>query len=146
MKTANFSATIATAEKVQAIDITQQVTAAIHHSGIKAGLVTVFCRHTTAAVIINECEPGLGQHDIPKILEQLIPAGNYQHDETAAGHTMVGERKNGRSHLQSIILSSNQTIPIKDGRLVLGQWQNIMLVELDGPRPQREVVIQIIGE
>jgi len=146
MKTANTTVVIATAQKIQAIDITQQVSSAVYHSGVKNGLASVFCRHTTAAVTINECEPGLSQHDIPKALEQIIPVGPYQHDKTAAGHTMVGERANGRAHLQSIILSSNQTIPIKDGELALGRWQNIIFMELDGPRPQREFMIQIIGE
>ncbi|MBI4427309.1 MAG: YjbQ family protein [Candidatus Magasanikbacteria bacterium] len=146
MKTANTTTVIATAQKIQTIDITQQVTSVVYHSGVKNGLASVFCRHTTAAVIINECEPGLSQHDIPKILEQLVSAGQYRHDKTAAGHTMVGERENGRAHLQSIILSTNQTVPIKDGELALGKWQNIIFVELDGPRPQREIMIQIIGE
>lgn len=146
MKIANTTTVLSTAQKTQTIDITQQVTSAVYHSEVKNGLATVFCRHTTAGVIINECEPGLSQHDIPKMLEQIVPAYDCQHDKTAAGHTKVGERANGRNHLQSIILSSSQTIPIKDGELALGRWQNIMFIELDGPRPQREIMIQIIGE
>ena len=146
MKTANTAIVITTEEKIQAIDITQQVSSAVYHSGVKNGIATVFCRHTTAAIIINECEPGLSQHDMPKMIERLVPADQYQHDKTAAGHTMVGERENARAHLQSIVLSPSQTVPIKDGELALGRWQNIMFIELDGPRPQREIVVQIIGE
>jgi len=127
----------------QFIDITDNVELLVQQSGIDHGNVTVFSRHTTAAIAINENEPHLIQ-DMEEMLERILPTlHDYAHNRH--GHTLTGEEPNGHSHCQHLFLGASETIPVIDGRPMLGQWQRVFLVELDHGR-EREVVVQIIGE
>ena len=129
-----------TSGPVEFIDITERVRRVLSSSGVKDGLVTVFTRHTTTAVKINErCERL--QEDMLSFLERAVPGAAYRHDEDT-----VDGRANARSHIMSLLLSASETVPAADGKLVLGDWQSIFFVELDGPRERRGVCVKIMGE
>src|SRR5439155_9592485 len=105
-------------------DITEQVAAVVNSSGIKTGIANVFNIGSTAAVGTIEFEPGL-QRDMPAILDKLIPPSrNYGHEQT-------WHDGNGHSHLQATLLGPSLTVPIADGKLVLGTWQQIFHLECD---------------
>lgn len=124
-----------TKDRISIINITKEVEEEVRRSGVQEGLVNVYTRHTTTAIVINEDEEGLSK-DFIAILQRLIPDDifNYRHN-------MIDN--NASAHIRSIFLSSEVTIPIKDGRLWLGHWQSIFFVELDGPRT-RSFAITII--
>lgn len=129
-----------TSKAVEFLDITSHVTSALEKSGIRNGTATVFTQHTTAAIRINENCARL-QADMLQILERLVPPAAYRHDEDT-----VDSRKNARSHLTSLILGASETIPTADGKLMLGTWQSVFFIELDGPRMSRGAIVRIIGE
>jgi secondary thiamine-phosphate synthase enzyme len=136
-----------TTEPIQLIDITNDVAGMVRDSGVADGTVSILSRHTTAAIRIQEAEPLL-QQDLLKFLQRLAPATDrYEHNdfEIRTAHMHPDESPNGHSHCLQFLLGSSETVPVMDGELVLGQWQRIFLVELDGPRPEREVVIQAVG-
>jgi secondary thiamine-phosphate synthase enzyme len=120
-------------------DLTEQVAAMVAASGIQTGTVTVFNVGSTAAVGTIEFEPGL-QRDLPGILDKLIPPSrNYGHEQT-------WHDGNGHSHLQATLLGPSLAVPITDGRLVLGTWQQIIHLECDVRGRQRTVVVTLVGE
>ncbi|MCX6093406.1 MAG: secondary thiamine-phosphate synthase enzyme YjbQ [Candidatus Bipolaricaulota bacterium] len=128
------------------IDITDEVAAAVEASGIQDGTVTVFSRHTTAAIKINENEPLL-LRDMARFLETSAPReAEYRHNDFVirTANMTDDECPNGHSHCQHLLLGASETIPVMGGRLALGRWQSIFLVELDRPR-EREVIIQVQG-
>jgi secondary thiamine-phosphate synthase enzyme len=123
----------------------------VERSEVVNGMVVVYSPHTTCAVMINEPEDGFIR-DFEDVLDRLVPADEgtyYRHDDltirTQGVEEDTAQYPNGHSHCRSGILSSSQTIPIVDGRLVLGRWQRIFFCELDRSRP-RKVLIQVIGE
>ena len=118
---------------------------AIKNTGIKNGFVTVTSQHTTTAIAINEHEERL-LDDIKAFLERLAPPGDeYRHNDIALRDCPPDEPENAHSHLVGMLLGSSEVIAITDGELVLGQYQSVMLYELDGPRT-RKVNVQVIGE
>jgi len=120
-------------------DLTQQVAAIVTSSGIQTGVVNIFNVGSTAAVGTIEFEPGL-QHDLPAILDKLIPPSrNY-------GHEQAWHDGNGHSHLQATLLGSSLTVPIGNGKLVLGTWQQIFHLECDVRGRQRTVVVTVVGD
>ena len=124
-----------TTRHTELVDITDKVRAQVKESGIQDGICLISTRHTTASIIINENEQGL-RKDLLDMLETLIPQNkSYVHDRIDS---------NAHSHLRAALLGTSETIPIEDGHLVLGTWQSIFFVELDGPR-NRTVKIKIIG-
>jgi len=128
------------------IDITDEVTGAVEASGIREGAVTVFSRHTTAAVKINENEPLLLE-DMARFLEQVAPpTAEYRHNDFTirTANMTEDECPNGHSHCQHLLLSASETIPVCNGEPLLGCWQRVFVIELDRPR-LREVVIQVHG-
>lgn len=130
----------------QFVDITDKVEELVGETGISQGIVTVFCRHTTAAVRINENEPLL-LVDMEEFLKRLAPKELYyrHNDFGIRTHNMTeDECPNAHAHCQHLILGASETIPVVGGKLALGKWQRIFLVELDRPR-EREVCVQIIG-
>jgi secondary thiamine-phosphate synthase enzyme len=130
----------------QFMDITSSVVTAVEASEVQEGTVTVFSRHTTAAVKINENEPLLLQ-DMAQFLDRFAPPdGEYQHNdfEIRTANMTDDECPNGHSHCQHLMLSASETIPIVDGKPVLGRWQSVFVIELDRPR-DREIVIQVQG-
>jgi secondary thiamine-phosphate synthase enzyme len=131
---------VKTSEPVQFVDITERVREAIIASGISEGIATVFSRHTTSAVKINERCDRL-QQDMKAHLENVVPSVDYSHDEDT-----VDDRPNARGHLMSMMLGASETIPVNNGSLALGGWQSVFFVELDGPRAERKVFVKILGE
>lgn len=124
------------------IDITAHVEKAVVEAGVTTGTAVIFSRHTTAAVVINEAEPGL-LRDMERMLERLAPEGaEYEHN--AMARTIPDEPENGHAHARHLLLGASETVPIVDGGPHLGPWQRVFLVELDGPR-RREIVVQVMG-
>jgi secondary thiamine-phosphate synthase enzyme len=120
-------------------EIGAEVQQIVTRSGIKKGLVQVFNVGSTAAVGTIECEPGL-EHDLPVLLNRLIPPGR------SYGHEQTWHDGNAHSHLQATMLGPSLTVPIRQGRLVLGTWQQIFHIECDIKTRQREVVVTVTGE
>jgi secondary thiamine-phosphate synthase enzyme len=136
-----------TSESIQLVDVTEDVAAAVRNAGVTDGIVTIVSRHTTMAVRIQEAEPLLIE-DLLSFLRRLAPSNaHYQHNDfrIRTHHMHDDESPNGHSHCLQFLLGTSETVPIVDGELALGQWQRIFLVELDGPRPKREILIQTVG-
>jgi secondary thiamine-phosphate synthase enzyme len=113
------------------IDLTARVAEVVAGSGITEGLCSVYTPHATAAIVVNENDDPNVCVDVLDALDRLIPAGIWRHDRVDG---------NAASHIQATILGPGETIPVHDGHLLLGTWQAVMLVELDGPRERRVVV------
>src|SRR5215472_3400644 len=120
-------------------DLTEQVTAVVAKSKVKTGVVNVFNVGSTAAVGTIEFEPGL-QQDLPAILNKLIPPSR------SYGHEQAWHDGNGHSHLQATLLGPSLTVPIAEGKLVLGTWQQIFHLECDIRGRQRTVVVTVVGD
>ena len=134
---------IATVEPIQFIDLTDRINEHLAANAVESGMVTVFSRHTTAAIKINEAEELLLE-DFKKWLGELCPPGrSYNHNDMDRRQPPIApdERPNAHSHLMHMLLSTSETIPVIDGRLALGTWQRIFMVELDGAR-HRQVMIR----
>ncbi len=120
-------------KKWEVIDVTPQVLEVVSRSGVGEGLCTVFVRHATAAIVINEnADPGV-RLDIVAALDRLFPEGIWEHDRVD---------DNGAAHLKAAFLGPSESVPVRGGRLLLGTWQGIALVECDGPR-EREIVVDV---
>ncbi|MGC8817065.1 MAG: secondary thiamine-phosphate synthase enzyme YjbQ [Candidatus Hadarchaeum sp.] len=131
MKTWSREFNVSTRKHCEVVDVTDKVLAAVRESGIRNGLLLVLLPHATATLVLNEDEGGLKQ-DLLNKLDGLVPQqGNYQHDRID---------DNAHAHLKSALFSSPLVLPIIDGRLVRGTWQNFLLIEADGPRNRRMVV------
>jgi secondary thiamine-phosphate synthase enzyme len=121
------------------IDITQKTIECINSSGLVNGLVIVFCPSSTSGITTIEYEPGVLQ-DLKKIFNEIVPKEfNYQHNE--AWHD-----GNGHSHVRAALLKASITIPLVEGRMILGTWQQIVFIDFDTRPRKREIIIQIIGE
>lgn len=146
MRTLTRTLEVDTERHLEFVDVTDHVVKALTESGVRDGFAVVFSRHSTAGIRINEHEPLLLE-DMARLLDQLVPtAAGYQHDDFSIRTVNLteGERVNGHSHCRSLLLGASETVPVSGGALMLGRWQRIFLVELDGPR-HREFVVQIIG-
>ena len=121
----------------QSIDITAKVNAAVAEAGIDSGICHVMVLHSTASIVINEtADPNIGL-DLIDALGRAIPTwSNWLHDRID---------DNAHSHIKASILGPSEMIPIERGKLVLGKWQEIMLIEFDGPR-ERQVSVQFLSE
>jgi secondary thiamine-phosphate synthase enzyme len=121
------------------IDITDDLSELLQTSGLHDGLLTVFVPGSTAAVTTIEYEPGLRQ-DLPKALDRIAPGDiPYEHDNT-------WHDGNGRSHVRAALVGPGLTVPFRDGRMTLGTWQQVILVEMDIHRRSRRLIVQIMGE
>lgn len=129
----NETLTISTNGEIEFIDLTDRVQKLVTKHGIKNGLVHVFAPHSTGIIILTEQEPGL-LRDIEAFLEKLAPRnGRYNHPS------------NAHSHLRSVLMPPDRTVPIIDGRLALGTWQSLVFVETDVSPRRRTLILQIIG-
>ena len=134
MKIKNHSIKINTNRNFEIIDITSKINELID---VENGIISIFSKHSTSAIVVNENESGL-LNDLEFTLNNLITDKfTYQHDRID---------DNAKSHLQSFLLSSSECLPIKNGRLELGTWQSVFFIELDGPRHSRTISLTIIGE
>lgn len=120
-------------------DLTEEVAGVVRSSGIHTGLVNVFNVGSTGAVGTIEFEPGLEQ-DLPAMLDKLIPPSR------SYGHEQAWHDGNGHSHLQATLLGPSLTVPIRDGKPMLGTWQQIFYLECDVRSRQRTIVITVTGE
>lgn len=134
MKIFNETFTFSTRGEIDLIDLTSKVQEVVSRSGIKNGLAHVFAPHATGVIILTEHEPSL-DNDIRDFLEKIIPKrAGYRHPS------------NAHSHLRSMLLCPDRTLPVIDGRPVLGTWQSLVFVETDVHPRRRTVIIQAIGE
>jgi secondary thiamine-phosphate synthase enzyme len=134
---------IATVEPIEFVDLTDVINEHLRRADIRDGSVTIFSRHTTAAIKINEAEELLLE-DFKHFLRRLCPLDddyNHNHMSRRKPPIAVDERPNGHSHLMHLLLSTSETIPVSDHCLALGTWQRVFLIELDGPR-SREVLVR----
>lgn len=133
--------TMQTSRARQFIDLTDRVLGHIQAAGINNGLAVVASQHTTAAVLINEHEPELLK-DLDAMLTEMAPEDRpYAHNEVPC---VDGQKPNGHAHCQALLLCSSATIPIVNGKAVLGRYQRIFLVELDCAR-LRTVTVTVLG-
>lgn len=134
-----------TGDGISLHDLMPHIKEAVTQSGIKNGFVTVTSQHTTTAISINENEERLVE-DIKAFLTRLIPPDDrYLHNDIELRDCPKDEPENAHSHLAAILLGSSEVVALAQGELVLGQYQSVMLYELDGPR-HRSVNVQIYGE
>lgn len=131
--------TLSTRGNTDIIDITQKVAECIQSSTLRNGLVTIFCPSSTSGVTTLEYEPGV-QQDLKRIFNEIVPAEEtYLHDE--AWHD-----GNGHSHVRAALLKASLTIPMVDGRMTLGTWQQIVYIDFDTRPRKRELIVQVLGE
>ncbi len=122
------------------INITDQVVAAVTRSGLAAGTVTVFNVGSTAGITTTEYEPGLADHDLKAAFEKIAPENaRYEHEET-------WHDDNGHAHVRATLLGPSLSIPVVDGRLTLGTWQQIILIDFDTRARTRTVICQMVGD
>lgn len=122
------------------VNITEQALEAAGESGIKDGTVTLFNVGSTAAITTTEYEPGLVNYDLKAAFEKIAPrSGRYEHEKT-------WHDDNGHSHVRASLLGPSLSIPVVDGELTLGTWQQIILVDFDTRARTRTVICQIVGE
>ena len=120
-------------------DLTAEISRIVAASGIGAGTVHVFNVGSTGAIGVIEFEPGL-ERDLPEILDRLMPPSlDY-------GHEQAWHDGNGHSHLQATLLGPSLTVPIADGQLILGTWQQIFHLECDVRPRQRRLIVTVYGE
>ena len=136
---------IRTEKLLQFIDLTELVAERVRRSGVGEGMVTVQSRHTTAAIVVNENEPLL-LDDFEDLLESWAPEGRrYRHNDLDLREAPAPDEKpNGHAHGRSLLLGVSVCLIVAGGRIDLGRWQRIFLVELDGPR-KRTVSVQVLG-
>lgn len=145
MQIKNHVIEMETREGISIFNITPQILGYLDESGIKNGFVVVSSRHTTTALAINEHEERLLE-DIRAFFTKLVPAGdNYLHNDIHLRDCPPDEPENAHSHIAALLFGSSEAIPVANGELAIGQYQSVMLIELDGPRP-RTVNVQICGE
>ena len=130
---------LSSTEKTEAINITGEVAAAVAASGVKEGICVVSAAHTTAAVVVLEAD-GLVEKDLLRSLSAIVP------NSASYAHMHGPDPAHGAAHVKSAILGPTKTIAVSGGKLVLGTWQSIAFVELDGPRSDRKVLVQVVGK
>jgi secondary thiamine-phosphate synthase enzyme len=134
MTVKTYSLKINTNKSFEIIDITSRINELID---IDEGIISIFSKHSTTAVVVNENESGLLK-DLEFTLDNLI------NDKFSYEHDRIDD--NAKSHLKSFLLSSSECLPIKNKKLGLGTWQSVFFIELDGPRHSRTISLTIIGE
>lgn len=145
MKIISSFVELETGEGISLHDLMPDIRDAVARSGIRNGFVTVTSQHTTTAIAINENEERLVE-DVKTFLTRLIPpTARYLHNDIAERDCPEDEPENAHSHLAAMLLGSSEVIALAEGELLLGQYQSVMLYELDGPR-QRKVNVQVYGE
>lgn len=121
------------------VNITDQVSEIVAQAGLVEGTVTVFNVGSTAGITTTEFEPGLANHDIEALFERIAPQqGRYEHEET-------WHDDNGHSHVRATLLGPSMSVPVIDGRMTLGTWQQIILVDFDTRSRTRTIICQMVG-
>lgn len=130
---------VKTRGRCHVVDLTGSVAEALAEGAIRDGTVTVFAVGSTAGITTTEYEPGLVNHDLAALFEKLAPQGaRYVHEQT-------WHDDNGHSHVRASLLGPSITVPMVDGGLTLGTWQQIVLLDFDTRGRDREVIVQVVG-
>lgn len=130
---------VETSGETDIIDITKDVQKVVNKSKIKSGIACIFVPGSTASITTIEYEPGLIK-DLPRALQKIAPKGeHYDHHET-------WNDDNGHSHVRASLIGPSITVPIKEGKLLHGTWQQIVFIELDTSPRNRNIIVQIVGE
>ena len=152
MRTSTITLKVRSETSPEFIDITDEVEEFIESSGVLNGIVVVFSKHTTAAIVIQEDEPLL-LDDFRNLLDSIASSdAKYSHNDfdVRTVHMHDNECPNGHSHCQHLTLGSSESVPVIDGKMARGEWQRVFMVELDGEKAQqigyREVVVQVLGQ
>ena len=133
--------TIQTQERVELTDVTDRITASVANTGVREGIVSLWSMHTTFAVFMNESQKAL-HADIKRLLETMVERdADWMHNDP--DHSDC-DRSNADAHLRAMLLGHSLTLQIAAGEVVLGQWQRVLVAELDGPR-SRTLRIQVMG-
>lgn len=127
---------VPTRERFTIVDVTSEVERIVSSSSISRGLVNVYVPHTTAGITVNEAESGLLEDILDYIKELTRPGWGWKHNRID---------NNAHAHLGQSTLGHHATVPVEGGRILLGTWQRILLVEMDGPRTRR-IIVTVIGE
>ena len=137
---------LTTTQTTEFLDLTDRLQRLVTDAGLRFGILNVQTLHTTTAVVVNEHEPRL-LTDFQALLETAAPNGRrYEHDAPARTVNLTAaERPNGHAHCRALLLPPSACLNVTGGRLLLGRWQRVFFVELDGPR-ERDVSILIFGE
>lgn len=122
------------------LDVTRSVESVVARSRVRTGLATIFCRHTSASLVITENADASARGDLARWLERLAPDGDPAHRHTAEGPD------DSPAHLRSAVTRTSESIPIVDGELALGTWQGIFLVEHRLRGSRRELVVHVAGD
>lgn len=134
MRIVNENLKLSTRGEISFVDISNMVQDVVAKSGIKNGIAHVYAPHATGVLVLTEYDPSLLE-DIRNMLEQLIPKrGDYAHPS------------NAHSHLRSMLLSPDKTLPVIGGQLALGTWQSLVFIETDVYPRQRTIIVQVLGE
>jgi secondary thiamine-phosphate synthase enzyme len=132
---------VQTARRIELVDITEDVMERVRASGVREGIASLWSMHTTCAIFINESQKAL-HADIMRVLEQVVDRdADWQHNDPEHSDC---DRMNADSHLRAMFLGHSVTLQVSGGEPVLGQWQRILVAEMDGPRA-RSVRVQIMG-
>lgn len=137
---------VVTRDRVEFVDITAALAGVVEGLGLRDGVLTVYTRHTTTGLLINEHEPLLFS-DLQATFERLVPEdGPFAHDdfERRTVNLTPGERRNGWAHCRAALLRTSESIPVADAQLSLGRWQRVLLVEFDGGQ-RREIAVTLQG-
>ena len=127
------------------IDLTDELNEFLAAMGLQTGILNVQTSHTTTGVVVNEHEPLL-LSDFRDFIERIAPLAPYNHDDLARRVGVgAGEPRNGHAHCRALLLPTAACLNVVEGRLALGRWQRVFLVELDGPRP-RTISVVVVGE
>lgn len=121
------------------LDLTPQVAEHVRESGVVSGIVTVFVPGSTAGITTVEYEPGL-KKDLPEFFEKVIPRGKTYHHDATWGDG------NGFSHVRAALVGPSLSVPISEGEMILGTWQQIVLLDFDNRPRKRKIVVQVSGE
>jgi len=129
--------TLATREHNALLDITEQVRRIVAESGVLDGVCTVFTRHATAAITINEnADPNIGVDFLTALRKLVLEHDGWLHDRVD---------NNAAAHIKSALVGPSESIPVERGELTLGTWQNVFFCEFDGPRSNRSVVVVVVS-
>lgn len=145
MKNYHHVETVTTGQGISITSLNDAIANAIKHSHVTEGFAIISSRHTTTAICINEYEQRLLE-DLKVWLQKLAPEGDkYLHNDIQQRDCPPDEPENAHSHLMAMLLGTSETIPVTSRKLAIGQYQAVLLVDLDGPR-ERTVNIQVIGD
>jgi len=141
MKVITRTLRLATVDAIALIDISADVDRLFQSCGLRDGVLTLMSPHTTAHINLNEREPQLQQDMLDFLMRLVERDGDYRHNRAP-----VDGRDNAHSHLMGLLMNATESVPFADGKLLLGAWQSVFFVELDGPRAERQVHLQLLGQ